>query len=239
MPDPYLSTRPLHLQLREILIRRIADGEWRAGDAIPNEIDLAREFGLSAGTVRKALDWMESAQLVSRQQGRGTFVRDQTSSEALTRFSSFRNVHGSLIDDRVADAVCSSGEASASEAAHLRLNALDIVHRIEQTRLVGGETFAYEYLVLPAALFPKMDALTSGVRSIGETAFANGLLLSSGREKVTIGGASSAAATRLGVDEGAPVLVLDRVIESIDGRPAEWRRSWCNIRNRIYLSQLS
>ena len=84
-----------------------------------------------------------------------------------------------------------------------------------------------------------MDALTSGVRSIGETAFANGLLLSSGREKVTIGGASSAAATRLGVDEGAPVLVLDRVIESIDGRPAEWRRSWCNIRNRIYLSQLS
>ena len=238
MPDPYISTRPLHLQLREILIRRIADGEWRAGDAIPNEIDLAREFGLSAGTVRKALDWMESAQLVSRQQGRGTFVRDQTSSEALTRFSSFRNADGSLIDDTITEPVHTAGEANSAEAAHLRLNGQDAVHRIEQTRLVGGEPFACEHLVLPATMFPKVGAATGGVRSIGETAFANGLLLSNGRETVTIGGAPQAAAQRLRIGEGTAVLVLDRVIEAIDGRPAEWRRSWCNIKSRIYLSRL-
>lgn len=238
MPDAPISTRPLHLQLREVLTRRIADGEWRAGEAIPNEIELAREFGLSAGTVRKALDWMESAQLVIRQQGRGTFVRDQTSSEALTRFSNFRNADGSLISDAIADAKLSEGSADASEAAHLRLNAGEIVYRIDQTRLIGGEPFAHEHLVLPAALFPRLSSSASAVRSIGETAFANGLLLGSGRERVTIGNASMAAAARLGLETGVPVLVLDRVIDSIDGRPAEWRRAWCNLKSRIYLARL-
>ena len=70
------TAQPLYVQLREALTRRIATGEWPPGEAIPNEIAIGREFGLSAGTVRKALDWMEQARLVSRQQGRGTFVID-------------------------------------------------------------------------------------------------------------------------------------------------------------------
>jgi GntR family transcriptional regulator len=71
--------RPLYLQLRDALAERIAQGEWRPGSAIPNESDLAREFGVSAGTMRKALDLMEAERLLTRRQGRGTFVNDQCS----------------------------------------------------------------------------------------------------------------------------------------------------------------
>ena len=53
-------------------------GEWKPGSAIPNESDLAREFGVSAGTMRKALDLMEGEHLLTRRQGRGTFVNDQS-----------------------------------------------------------------------------------------------------------------------------------------------------------------
>src|SRR4051812_41587123 len=56
MPTNHFSTRPLYLQLRDALAERVAGGEWRPGAAIPNEGDLAREFGVSAGTMRKALD---------------------------------------------------------------------------------------------------------------------------------------------------------------------------------------
>ena len=89
-----LAAQPLHLQLRRALLRRIASGEWRHGDVIPNENQLAREFNLSAGTVRKALDWMEQARLVVRQQGRGTFITDPMSPELAGRFDTLHGADG-------------------------------------------------------------------------------------------------------------------------------------------------
>ena len=59
-------TRPLYLQLRDALVERIARGQWKPGAAVPNEQDLAREFGVSPGTMRKALDLMESMRASSR-----------------------------------------------------------------------------------------------------------------------------------------------------------------------------
>jgi len=65
------STRPLYLQVRDALGERIAGGEWKPSTAIPNEGDLARQFGVSPGTMRKALDLLEAERLLTRRQGRG------------------------------------------------------------------------------------------------------------------------------------------------------------------------
>ena len=46
------STRPLYLQVKDMLIQRIAAGAWKPGAAIPNEIELSRELGISVNTVR-------------------------------------------------------------------------------------------------------------------------------------------------------------------------------------------
>ena len=67
------TTRPLYLQLRDALAERISSGNWRPGAIIPSESDLAREFGVSPGTMRKALDLLESERVLIRRQGRGTF----------------------------------------------------------------------------------------------------------------------------------------------------------------------
>src|SRR5258705_7088602 len=84
------SNRPLYLQLRDALAERIASGEWKPIAAIPNESDLAREFGVSAGTMRKALDLMEAERLLTRRQGRCSFVNDQNSDELATSFTNLR-----------------------------------------------------------------------------------------------------------------------------------------------------
>src|SRR4249920_240921 len=86
------STRPLYLQVRDALAERVATGQWKPGACIPNENDLAREFGVSSGTMRKALDLLEDQSLLTRRQGRGTFVNDQSSDALVYRFD---NVHGS------------------------------------------------------------------------------------------------------------------------------------------------
>src|SRR5262245_24638229 len=94
-----LSKRPLYLLVRDSLAGRIAAREWKPNCAIPSESDLAREFGVSAGTMRKALEFMETERLLRRRQGRGTFVNDQASDEILVRYSNIRTADGKRIDD--------------------------------------------------------------------------------------------------------------------------------------------
>ena len=65
-----LGFRPLYQQVRGMFLRRIADGTWAPGDALPNEHALALELGVSQGTVRKALDSLAAENLVERRQVR-------------------------------------------------------------------------------------------------------------------------------------------------------------------------
>jgi GntR family transcriptional regulator len=69
-----LRFRPLYLQVKSMLVRRLADGTWIPGASLPSEAMLAAEIGVSQGTVRKALDELASENLLVRRQGRGTFV---------------------------------------------------------------------------------------------------------------------------------------------------------------------
>lgn len=66
---------PRYHQVRAALRRRIEDGEWQAGERIPPEPLLMKEFGVSRGTVRQAVDALVRHGLLQREQGRGTFVR--------------------------------------------------------------------------------------------------------------------------------------------------------------------
>ena len=86
--------------MRDAVAERIAAGTWKTGVAIPNEGDLAREFAVSVGTVRKALGLLEEQHILTRQQGRGTFVNDRGSEEAANRFQTIRGLDGKPISRR-------------------------------------------------------------------------------------------------------------------------------------------
>lgn len=65
----------------EVIRHRIATGEWQAGKTLPNERDLATEFGVARNTIRNAFAVIEREGLISRQIGRGTIVKQQPSDE--------------------------------------------------------------------------------------------------------------------------------------------------------------
>jgi GntR family transcriptional regulator len=81
-----LGFRPLYRQARDVLVGRINDGTWQAGQAIPSELEIAADLGISPGTARKALDEMESENLVIRHQGRGTFVARHDDARIIFQF---------------------------------------------------------------------------------------------------------------------------------------------------------
>jgi GntR family transcriptional regulator len=83
---PALGFRPLYRQVRDVLVRRIADGVWQAGQGIPSEAEIAADLKVSPGTVRKALDEMTAERLLVRRQGRGTTVARHDDARVLFQF---------------------------------------------------------------------------------------------------------------------------------------------------------
>ena len=233
------STRPLYLQVRDALASRIAGGEWKPNSAIPNEGDLAREFGVSLGTMRKALDLMEGERLLTRRQGRGTFVNDQSSDELAVRFSNIRASDGERVTGEIRMLGLTQATANPAECGRLRLRPEDKVWRVQQVRLHRGEPFMLEEVSMPVSLFPGLDEQEALPHRIVVLAQQYGILLGKGDERISIGSASETVAQALNLKVGAPILVLDRLVHDLDGHAVEWRLGMGHFAEKYYLAEIS
>jgi GntR family transcriptional regulator len=81
---------PLYRQVKALITERLQRGDWKPGEPIPSETELARRYQVSQGTVRKAIDEMATERLVVRRQGRGTFVSSHLEAGAQFRFLRLR-----------------------------------------------------------------------------------------------------------------------------------------------------
>jgi GntR family transcriptional regulator len=230
--------RALYLQVRDVLTERIANGSWKPGDSIANEIDLARELGVSSGTVRKALELMEAQRVINRRQGRGTFVNDQTSAELANRFCNFRGPEGELLNGRVVSVEISEGTAGDQERRRLRLAATDPVYRIRRVRARDGRAYMVEDATVPGALFPGLDARREAATSIAALAQERGILLGPAEVRVSMAAATPEAAEALGLTTGATVMQLDRVVFVLNGVPAEWGVTQWHLAGSYYLAEI-
>ena len=77
---------PLYKEIKRQLMDALTSGEWRPGQSIPSERRLSERFGISIGTLRKAIDELVAENILIRQQGRGTFVATHTRDRLLFYF---------------------------------------------------------------------------------------------------------------------------------------------------------
>jgi GntR family transcriptional regulator len=232
------STRPLYLQVKDMLVQRIVAGTWKPGAAIPNEIELSRELGISVGTVRKALDEMESERLISRRQGRGTFVIDQTSGECAVRFSNIRDPDGIRIAGEISSREVIAAVADDKEAEALQLRVGEPVFRMTSLRTHNGQPYMLENATFEQARFPGLADETEISPSIVVLAHKYGILLARAKEKIGVAAAEGKVAEKLKVSNGTPLLHLDSIVYSIDGRPIQWRGGFCYLRDNNYMTDI-
>ncbi len=216
------------------MAERIATNAWKPGSALPNEGDLAREFGVSPGTVRKALERLEQTRLITRRQGRGSFVCDLVSGELSDRFASIWGRDGTSIAAKVGSVEIERVAATAEDCGRLRLSAGETVWRIRRILLEGHVPFMIEKASMPAALFPGLEQQGNVPDRLTQLARQSGVLLGSATERIRTEAASADVSEALGMAEGALVVVLDRLILAYDGRPVEWRVGWCNLAGKCY-----
>jgi GntR family transcriptional regulator len=231
------STRPLYLQLRDALAERIASGVWQPSAVMPNEGELAREFGVSPGTIRKALEILERERVLTRRQGRGTFVNDQGSEKLAIRFCNIVGTNHKPVATTVKLGLVIEGVANELECTRLGLSSQNRVYRIQRVHLRGDRPLMLEGASVPADLFPNLLERQDSAESLSLLAQRFGILLGKAEERISIGVAQESFAETLNVAVGAPVLVLDRVVVDLSGRPIEWRVGYCHFDNEFYLAK--
>jgi GntR family transcriptional regulator len=233
-----LSFRPLYQQVRERLTQRIATGAWRAGDMVPSEIQIAADLGVSQGTVRKALDEMTSANLLVRRQGRGTFVATHDETRILFQFFKLKLDTGMQIFPESEVLGVTVASASALEADKLAILVAEPVIRIHRTRSLAGRRMIVETVVLPASMYAGIERGDIPNNLYDTYARHYGVTVSGGEESLKAVAASHEDAKILGLQPGAPLLLIDRVATGLDGRPVEWRVSRCDTLDMHYVTSL-
>lgn len=79
---------PAYLQIKEQVRSQIDEHVWRAGEMIPSEHEMSKQYGVSRMTVSRALRELTDEQVLVRIQGAGTFVSAQRYQSTLVEIKS-------------------------------------------------------------------------------------------------------------------------------------------------------
>jgi len=220
------SFSPLYRQIRQLIVQTLERGEWKPGESIPSEVELAARYQVSQGTVRKAIDELAAEHILIRRQGKGTFVA--THQEPVVRFRFLRLVPSQ--GDPVASVSqilwCRKVRASAEMARSLDLKAGDGLMYLRRLLSFNGTPTLVDDIYLPAALFKdlSMSVLTASpgpLYGLFEQRF--GVSMVRADERLRAVGAPEDVALLLQVQSGCPILRVDRISCTYGDRAVELR----------------
>jgi GntR family transcriptional regulator len=236
---------PLYQQIKALILQSMQAGQWKPGDLIPSEIELAGRYRVSQGTVRKAIDELAADHLVVRRQGRGTFVATHAEQHVQYRFLRLMPDQGDAANEGPAQRSiidCRRQRAPADVARILALRTGDSVLQVRRVLAFRGVPTILEELWLPGSAFKGLtaDRLASHegtMYALFETEF--GVRMVRADEKLRAVAADDAAAERLHVPVGAPLLSVERVAYTYQDAPMELRRALYRTDSHHYRNTLS
>ncbi|HEY4317583.1 MAG TPA: GntR family transcriptional regulator [Herbaspirillum sp.] len=228
---------PLYKEVKHQMVTALALSEWKPGEAIPAEKLLCARFGVSIGTLRKAIDELVAENILVRQQGRGTFVTVHNHGPRLFRFFNYERHDGHRDAPELTLVGFAEIKADKVVAAKLGLAVGAKVFNIVSVRGFGEGPVLAEDIKLPKALFPRMTEEQLRGRHIPlYSQYQNdyGVNIVRIEEGVRATLASPEHAKLLHIEPGAPLLQVHRVAYSFNDQPVEYRISHVNTEHHQY-----
>jgi GntR family transcriptional regulator len=221
---------PLYQQIKALILQSLQQSEWRPGDVIPSEFELAARFKVSQGTVRKAIDELAADNLLVRKQGKGTFVATHAEQQVQYRFLRLQPDLGTIQTEGPArrDIIyCKRARASAEVARLLGLRTADALIQVRRVLSFAGVPTICEDLWLPAGPFKGLSAehlndYTGAMYSLFETEFGVRMVRASEKLKAVL--PDEQAAQLLQVAPSTPLLSVERIAYTYNDTPMELRR---------------
>jgi GntR family transcriptional regulator len=232
---------PLYQQIEALITTGLQSGEWKPGETIPSESDLAKRFGVSQGTVRKAIDAMAAENLLIRRQGKGTFVA--THHEARAQFRFLRLSPDEEREETSVSTIlsCRRMRASADIAHRLALKAGDSVVAIRRVMAFDGVPTVLDDIWLNGVVFKgltaeRIAAYRGPLYGLFESEFATPMTRAAERIRAVVADAESARILKVRTD--APLLSVERVSMTYGDRPVELRRGLYSTTSHHYRNTL-
>ena len=243
LPAPAFS--PLYQQIKGLILHSLQAGEWKPGEAIPSEMDLAARFRVSQGTVRKAIDDLAAENLVVRRQGKGTFVATHAERHVQYRFlrllpdSGDASVEGPA-ERHIID--CKRARANAEVARSLGLRAGDAVVQARRVLSFVGVPTILEEIWLPGHAFKgltteQMASYPGPTYAMLEVDF--GVRMVRAEEKIRAVLPDAEQAALLQVTCATPLLSVERLAYTYNDVPMELRRGLYRTDTHHYRNELS
>ncbi|NTV11055.1 MAG: GntR family transcriptional regulator [Zoogloea sp.] len=233
---------PLYRQIKSLMLQALASGEWRPGQAIPSEQELALRFNVSQGTVRKAVDEMAAENLLIRKQGKGTFVASHNDPRSFFRFLRLVPDDGDIAHPESVPLDCWRAKAGPEAARMLAIEQGAPIIIVRRVLKFAGRSIVVDEIYLSGELFhgltlEVLQSWHSSLYSLFETRY--GLRMIRAQERIRAVGADRMTAETLSVPEGTPLLSVERVTYTYGDKPVEWRRGLYSTADHFYLNELN
>jgi len=236
-----IGPAPLHEQISELISQRIVAGDWPPHYKLPAEPQLAEQFEVSRGTIRRALKTLIDKGWLLQVQGKGTFVAASTTIEQPIAQEMLSLAEGlSRQGLAFTTEVLESGFVAPPErvAALMEVSARARVFRLLRRRSVGGAWVALLANYVRADLCPDIDSYDFEKQTLfGTLEESYGLRLEWARRTFEAQAASDDVARRLELAQGSPVLYLEQVSYLSDDTPVEYSDVWIR-GDRLRISSL-
>ena len=241
-PESGPSFSPLYRQIKSLITASLQGGEWKAGEAIPSEVELAVRFGVSQGTVRKAIDEMAADNLLVRRQGKGTFVATHAEQKIQYRFLRLMpdEGHEAGLERQLLD--CKRQRAPSAIARHLQMRSGDQMVEVRRILRSNGRPVVLDDIWLPGQLFKGLTAERLNQHrgpfyGLFEAEF--GVHMIRAQEKIRAVAADADTSALLQVSVGTPLLSVERLSFTYGDKPVELRRGLYNNETHFYRNDLN
>lgn len=219
----------LYKEVRQRILETLARGDWKPGEQLPNEGELANRFGVAVSTIRAGVGMLTAAGILVRRQGKGTFVTTYDRHGPQFRFSNIYARNGSKVTTTREITSIAREHADHETAALLGLDTKrpPYVHHARAVLKINNHAVATMELILPRALFPRLkksdlEHTDENLYAIYQSRF--GITVLRMEEHVSACSADRKTAKMLDVPLSHPLLMVERIAYSFNNRPVEIRR---------------
>lgn len=217
---------PRYLAVKQGITDALSAGRWQHGERIPSEPLLAKRYGVSIGTVRRAVGELVAEHVLVRTQGSGTYVASHTRDYMLNVFFRIADRSGRKELPRTEILAFDVVAADAAAARALRLRRGARIYRVRALLWTRGRPLIVDDMRIPLRLFPDLTADTLSMRSgtvFGLFQSRFGVTVVRTSEYIDAASAGADVARLLGVKPGSPVLRIERTAYTYKDQPVETR----------------
>jgi GntR family transcriptional regulator len=219
---------PLYKKIKLEITSTLSGGKLEPGVALPTEEQLSAQYGVSVGTVRRAMSELVAERVLIRQQGRGTFLAPLSSERMLNSFWHIVRKDGRREVPIVQTLRFGRSSADPAIAHALAIAPGAPIYRMLNLMLMGGHPVLVDDVRIPQALFPGLTKAEFVARDTTIYGFYQNrfrISIVQTIDRLTAASADDETAKLLAIPSGSPVLEILRVAYTFHEQPVEWRRS--------------